>query len=112
MSEKKPIIKVSFAKPKESWYRIPSEDRNEIMDKLLEKGKELGMKSLVVFNCHWSCEEWLSISVEEYPDMEALQEFENYLIDVGWATNIDSKLYMGTRWEAEEFLQRFVSQQI
>ena len=44
MSEKRPIVKVSFYRPKEAFYKLSPQERNEIGDKVLAKFKELGVK--------------------------------------------------------------------
>ena len=113
MAEKKPIVKVSFFKPRESWYRLPANVRNDIWDKAVDKLSELGAKLLTNFcNCYWSNEEWPFFSVEQYPDIEAVQKFEDYLMKNGWHVHIESKLCLGTPMEMEETLKIFVKQNI
>lgn len=111
--EKKPIIKVAFFKPRESWYRLPADERNDLWDKAADKYAEVGAKLLVTYcNCYWSNEEWPFFAVEQYPDVEAVKKFEDWLMERGWHVHIDSKLYLGSPMEIEETLNIFVKQQI
>lgn len=45
------------------------------------------------------------MSVEHYPDIEALQNFEEFLLEQNWPRYIESKLYLGTPLEAEPLLK-------
>lgn len=59
MSEKKPIVKIVLFKAKEAWYRRPIEDRVKFQDTLIDKQKELGIKTLIaVCKCFYTNEEW------------------------------------------------------
>ena len=105
MSEKKSIIKVGFWKYKEPHFKVSPEERRAGHDRLLEKYKELGIKVLVPFcYCYWSSEEWDFFQVEEYPDIEALQEFEKFLWELGHSANDESRTYLGTYMDIEEYL--------
>ena len=90
---------------KEAWYRLSPAERNEINDKSLEKHKELGIKMPFMCNCYLFCEEWSAFIVEEHPDIETLQKYEEYLIEIGWQRYVESKFYLGTRVTAEEMMK-------
>lgn len=104
--EKNSILKVSFVNYRESWYRLPPEERNEIFDSIREKWEELGMKSLGLGKCYWSCEKWMLFSFEQYPDIETLQEFERWLSEeTRWTRHTDTWICLGTAMDAEEFVK-------
>ena len=103
MAEKKPIIRLLFAKIKEAFYELSEEETKEITLKDRKNLDELGCKWWMI-NCRWSTEEWDVIGVEEWPSLEALEkrvkfeyeELKKYRI-------IESKTYLGTRESSAEY---------
>ncbi|MCQ1534525.1 hypothetical protein FTO70_02200 [Methanosarcina sp. KYL-1] len=96
-AEKKPIIRVYFAKIKEAFYDLSEEEKSEFMRKDREQMDELGMKLLMTIDCRWSNEEWDFIGVEEWPGIEALEErarFEKEELEA--FRYAESKTYLGT----------------
>lgn len=100
--EKTPIIKVYFAKRTEAWSKLTEEKRNELEEKARKKFKEVGAKAIVRCPCYWSNEEWTSFGVEEYPNIEAVQEFAEFLLELEWPNYSESKTYLGTRENASQ----------
>jgi hypothetical protein len=104
MDEKKPIIRVYFAKIKEAFYNLSEEEKKEFMRKDRENLDELGCKVLMMCDCRWSNEEWNFVGVEEWPSIEALEkrakfeyeELEKYRY-------VESKTYLGTRESFAEY---------
>jgi hypothetical protein len=74
MAEKKPIIRLFFAKIKEAFYNLSEEEKKEFMRKDRENLDELGCKIMMMVDCRWSNEEWNFIGVEEWPTIEALEK--------------------------------------
>lgn len=99
--EKKPVIKIWFAKIKEAYFRLSEEERNSIESKRVKKFEELGGKLLVGGTPYWSNEEWAVFGVEEFPDVEAVQEYAEFMIGLGWLRYFESKTYLATRATAE-----------
>jgi hypothetical protein len=104
MDEKKPIIRVYFAKIKEAFYNLSEEEKKEFMRKDRKNLDELGCKVLMMCDCRWSNEEWNFVGVEEWPSIEALEkrakfeyeELEKYRY-------VESKTYLGTRESFAEY---------
>ncbi len=97
MAESNPIIRVFFAKMKESFINMPEEGKRVFMRKDRENLDELGMKAVVMIDCHWSNEEWDYIGVEQWPTIEAIEkreQFENDELEV--FKYVESKTYLGT----------------
>ena len=104
MAEKKPIIRLLFAKIKEAFYKLSEEEKKEFMRKDRENLEELGCKVLMMIDCRWSNEEWNYIGVEEWPTIEALEKrakFENE--ELKKYRIIESKTYLGTRESSAEY---------
>jgi uncharacterized ferredoxin-like protein len=104
MTEKKPIIRLLFAKIKEAFYKLSEEEKMEFMVKDRKNLDELGCKVLMMINCSWSNEEWSAIGIEEWPSLEALEKrakFENEELEK--YRYIESKTYLGTRESFAEY---------
>jgi len=104
MAEKKPIIRLLFAKIKETFYNLSEEEKKEFMIKDRKNLEKLGGKVIMMIDCRWSNEEWNYIGVEEWPSIEALEkrakfeyeELEKFRI-------VESKTYLGTRESFAEY---------
>ena len=97
MDEKKPIIRLMFAKIKETFYDLSDEEKMEFMQKDRKNMDELGMKQTMIIDCRWSNEEWDFIGVEEWPSIEALEKRGKFEKDeMKMIRYIESKTYVGT----------------
>ena len=97
MTEKKPIIRLMFAKVKEAFYKLSEEKQQEFMLKDRKNWEELGCKLLMMIDCRWSNEDWNYIGVEEWPNIEALEKrakFENE--ELQKFRYAETKTYLGT----------------
>ena len=104
MAEKKPIIRLLFAKIKETFYEQSEEEKMEFMIKDRKNLDELGCKVLMMVDCRWSNEEWNYVGVEEWSSLEALEKrakFENE--ELKKFRIIESKTYLGTRESSAEY---------
>ena len=97
MAESKPIIRLFFAKMKDTFIALPEEEKIAFMRKDRENLDELGMKAVTMIDCSWSNEEWDYIGVEQWPSLEAIEkreQFENDELEV--LKYVESKTYLGT----------------
>ena len=104
MAEKKPIMRLFFAKIKEAFYNQSEEEMMEYMRKDRENLNELGMKVLMMIDCRWSNEEWDYVGIEEWPTIEALVKrgkFEKEELEV--FKYVKSKTLLGTRESFDEY---------
>ena len=99
MAEKKPIIKVYLWRPREAWLRLSDEERKELNDKVEKNLEQVGGKTIVTCMSYWSDEEWVMFGVEEFPDIEAVQEHAQFLVETYNSLRYsEAKTYLGTRW--------------
>ena len=97
MTEKKPIIRVYFAKIKEAFYKLSEEEKIEFMRKDRENLDKLRCRVLTMIDCRWSNEEWQFIGVEEWPTIEALEKRAKFEYEeLGAYRYVESKTYLGT----------------
>jgi len=97
MAEKKPIIRLYFAKIKEAYYNLSEEEKQAFMRKDRKQMDDLGMKLIMTIDCRWSSEEWDFIGIEEWPTIEALEKrarFEKEELEA--FRYVESKTYLGT----------------
>ena len=104
MAEKKPIIRLLFARIKEAFYKLSEEEKLEFMRKDRENWEELGCKLLMMIDCRWSNEEWNYVGVEEWPTIEALEKRAKFEYEeLEKFKFIESKTYLGTRESFAEY---------
>jgi hypothetical protein len=106
MAEKKPIIRVFFAKIKEAYYEMSAEEQQAFMIKDRKNIEELGCSVIMMVDCRWSNEEWNYIGIEEWPSIEALEKrgaFENEALQK--FRYVESKTFLGTRESFAEYGQ-------
>ncbi|MEJ2635366.1 MAG: hypothetical protein P8184_08750 [Calditrichia bacterium] len=97
MIENKPIIRLYFAKMKESFTNLPDEEKMAFMRRDRRNLDKLGMKAITMINCGWSNDEWDYVGVEQWPSMAAIKErekFENEELEV--FKYVISKTILGT----------------
>ena len=97
MAEKKPVVRLFFAKMKKTFLDLSDEEKFAFMRKDRENLDDLGMKAVSMIDCSWSNEEWDYVGVEEWPSLEAIKRrelFENEELEV--YKYVESKTYLGT----------------
>jgi len=104
MAERKPIIRLFFAKMKKAFIDLPEEEKMAFMRKDCENLDELGMKAVMMIDCSWSNEEWDYIGVEQWPIIEVVkkrEKFEKEELEV--FKYVESKTYLGTPESFSEY---------
>ena len=99
-NDKKSIYKLFLMKPKEAWYQLSKEEQQALIKKDAEISrkmmKKLDGRSVLTCDCFWSTEDWLLFGVEEYPDVESVQESNRALREMGWFKYFESRIILGT----------------
>ena len=97
MAEKKPIMRLYFAKLKEAWYEQSEEEMMEFMRKDQENLNALGC-TFTTYDLRWSTEKWQFVGVEEWPNIEALEKRGKFEKEEAQLFRyVESKTYVGTR---------------
>lgn len=97
MTDNKPIIRLFFARLKESYHKLPKKEQQEFMAKDMKNLKELGCKIKMMIDCRWSSKDWHFIGIEEWPSLEVLQKraaFEEE--ELAAYRYVESKTHLGT----------------
>jgi hypothetical protein len=96
-----PIYKMFHARWTEAWYQLSKEQQEAMFAKMTETGERLGAKQVLICNSSWNSEKWLFWGVEEYPNMEALQEYTDGLVELDWFRYCESETLLGTKLPSE-----------
>jgi hypothetical protein len=54
---------------------------------------------VLLCNSEWSNEQWSGFGVEEFPDIEAVQQFSRALSELNWGRYLTGITTLGTKWE-------------
>lgn len=91
-----PIYKMFRVGGKEAWYQLSKEQQDAMFAKVDEARKSVGGKVALMCDSSWNSEQWLFWGVEEFPSLEALQEFTRCLMELNWFRYTDSDVLLGT----------------
>ena len=78
-----PIYKFYQSRFAESWYKLSEAEQNAHQVKTQEALKKVGGKTILSCAPAWSTEKWLLCGVEEFPDIEAVQNYAMMLYQLG-----------------------------
>lgn len=104
MAENKHVIRLYFAKMKESFSNLSNEEKMDFMRRDRENLDALGMKAVSMIDCSWSNDDWDYVGVEEWPSLEAIEkreQFENEELEV--FKYVESKTLLGTPESFDEY---------
>ena len=96
-----PIFKVWLLKYTDAFYKLSSEEQNELLAKGEKALKDVGGERVVTCASVWCSENYLAWGVEKFPDIEAVQKHADLLYALGHDKYIDSTSYLGTKWPPE-----------
>lgn len=93
-----PIYKTFLAKPSEAWYQLSKADQDQLIAKLQKKFADLGCKRVILCDSSWSSDQWTFSGVEEFPSIEAVQQYHAFLGEINWSRYmVNSATTLGTK---------------
>ena len=95
-----PIYKFFMARFLEPWYQLSKEEQESILAKLTDALEKVGGKRPLLCNSHWSSDEWSFAGFEEFPNIEAVQEFMAALQELNWFRYCEGTSVLGTKLES------------
>ncbi len=96
-----PIYKMFYLRMKEAWFQLSKEEQDALFAKIEEAMKSVGGTSMLMCDSSWNSEQWWYWGVEEFPSMEAVQEYARCLSELEWFRYCDSEILLGTKMQAE-----------
>jgi hypothetical protein len=94
-----PIYKLFRGKFKEAWHRLSPEEQSNLFGQVEAALEKVGGKTVVFCDSSWASEEWLVFGVEEFPDIEAVQQHAKLLGELNWYRYVETSTLLGTAWE-------------
>lgn len=92
-----PVYKMFYMRLKEAWLQLSKEEQDALFARMEEEFKKVGGTSMLMCNSSWSSEKWRYWGVEEYPNIEAVQEYDRCLNELQWFRYCDSETLLGTK---------------
>jgi hypothetical protein len=94
-----PIFKLFMGRFLEAWYRLSEEEQKSLIAKLDEALETVGGKRPILCDSSWSSDQWLVAGVEEFPNIEAVQNYMAALDELNWFRYCESINVLGTKLE-------------
>jgi len=91
-----PIYKLYMFRNTEAWYQLSQDKQNELLGKVNAALEKAGGKRFISCNSSWSSEQWPVYGVEQFPNIEAVQQHEKALTDLNLSRYVVSKSMLGT----------------
>jgi hypothetical protein len=96
-----PIYKVFMGTFLEPWYQLSEEDRKAFIAKLNEAYEKAGGKNPIRCNSSWSSDQWSIAGIEEFPNIEAVQNYMAAVNELKLFRYIEATSVLGTKLESE-----------
>ena len=90
------IYRVWLGKFKDAWYSLSPEEKASYSAKRNDALKQAGGEILMVYTSAWSSEKWLTWGVENFPSVEAVQQYTLLLFDMKHYLYVEVESYLGT----------------
>ena len=95
----KPIYMMWRNQETAAFWQLTEEQRNTLRARVREALDKVGVKSIIFLDPFWSTERWSFAGVVEFPDIDALQEYERILQEIGHAQYMVSEVMLATKFE-------------
>lgn len=91
-----PIYKVFMGKPSGAWHRLAADEQHRLMQQVDAALAAAGGRRLFFGDGSWSSDRWQIAGVEEFPSIEAVQQFTAALAELNWPQYHDSISVLAT----------------
>jgi hypothetical protein len=96
-----PICKLFMGRKLDAWYQLSKEEQAGFEAKLNEALEKVGAKRLILCDTNWSSDQWSFAGVEEFPNIEAVQNYIAALNEFNWFRYVESTNVLGTKVESK-----------
>jgi hypothetical protein len=93
-----PIYKLYMFRNSEAYYQLSQDERNELLGKIDAALRKAGGKRLISCNSSWSSEQWPVFGVEQFPNIEAVQQHAEALAEINLPRYVVSMTVLGTEF--------------
>ena len=91
-----PVYKLWLFRFTEAWYQLSPEEQQRLLARDEEALAQVGGRSVITCACAWAGEQWQVFGVEEFPDIEAVQQHSQLLAALNWYRYTESMTTLGT----------------
>lgn len=95
-----PIYKLFMGRFSEAWYQLSQDEQNSLLAKLNAALEKAGGKRPILCDSSWSSDQWSFGGIEEFPNLEAVQQYTAALRELNWFRYCESTNVLGTKWES------------
>ena len=95
-----PIYKLFQFRNTEAYYALSQDERNELLGKLDAAFQKVGGKRIVLCDSSWASEEWPVFGVEQFPNIEAVQQYAEALAELNLPRYLVSVSILGTELQS------------
>ena len=95
-----PIYKFFMGRFLDAWYQLSKEEQDSLVAKLDEALEKVGAKRPILCNSNWSSDQWSFAGIEEFPNIEAVQNYSAALNELNWFRYCESTSVLGTKLES------------
>ena len=92
-----PIYKVFMGRFLEPWYQLSEDERKGFIAKLDEALEKAGGKRPIICDSSWSSDQWLIAGVEEFPNIESVQNYMAAVNELKLFRYVESTSVLGTK---------------
>ena len=96
-----PIYKFFMARFSEAWYQLSEAEQEGFEAKLHEALEKVGAKRLLLCDTNWSSDQWAFAGVEEFPNIEAVQNYIAAINESNWFRYVEATNVLGTKLESK-----------
>jgi hypothetical protein len=96
-----PVYQLWMYRFKEAWYQLSEEEQQSHWAEMLEAIEKVGGKSVIGCVSFWATEQWVAFGVDEYPDVEAIQQKTRLLWELRHYRYVESLTLLGKKFEDE-----------
>jgi hypothetical protein len=90
-----------YSRMKEAWFQLSKDEQDALFAKIDEAMKSVGGTSMLMCDSSWASEKWLTWGVEEFPSLEAMQEYAGRLVELNWFRYCEAETLLGTQMPAK-----------
>ncbi len=92
-----PIYMFFKGKFTEAWHQLSKGEQDKLFAKIAATLEQVGGKSILICNSAWASAEPQFWGVEEYPNIEAVQQHAQLEFELNWERYVDSWTVLGTK---------------
>jgi hypothetical protein len=94
-----PILKFFMGRFSEAWYQLSKEEQKGLVAKLDGALEKVGAKRLLLCDTNWSSDQWAFAGIEEFPNIEAVQNYIAAINEFNWFRYVEATNVLGTKME-------------